>query len=193
MVYMKIRYNAPVSLTFALISSLVLGADELLGTDLVLQLFTVPPSNAFSFSNPADWVRLVTHVIGHSGWPHLIGNFAFILLLGPILEEKHGSLPILVMVAITALVTGLLNVFFSGYALLGASGVVFMMILLVSFTNFRNGEIPLTFLLVIALYVVRELIASFDQDGIAQFAHIAGGVCGSMFGFLRTGRSRSTK
>ena len=187
---MRIRYNAPVTLTFALVATLVLASDQLLGTNLIPQLFTVPSSRQFSVSNLPDWFRLFTHVIGHSGWNHLLGNFAFILLLGPILEEKHGSAPLLLMIAITAFITGLLNVLFSNYALLGASGVVFMMILLVSFTNFNNGEIPLTFLLVIALYVVRELIASFDQDGIAQFAHITGGICGSLFGFLRTGRRR---
>lgn len=188
---MRIRYNAPVTLTFALIAAGALAADEFLGTDFIPRFFTVPSANSFSFSYLPDWLRLFTHVIGHSSWSHLLGNFAFILLLGPILEEKHKSLPILLMIAITALITGLLNVFFSSYALLGASGVVFMMILLVSFTNFKNGEIPLTFLLIIALYVVRELLASFDQDGIAQFAHVAGGVCGSLFGFLRTGRTRS--
>lgn len=188
---MKIRYNAPVTLTFALIAAGVLAADEFLGTTLIPQLFTAPPSDIFSFSSFPDWIRLFTHVIGHGGWSHLLGNFAFILLLGPILEEKHKSMPILLMIVVTAFVTGLLNVLFSGYALLGASGVVFMMILLVSFTNFKNGEIPLTFLLIIALYIVRELLASLNQDGIAQFAHVAGGICGSLFGFLRTGRTRS--
>lgn len=188
---MRIKYNAPVTLSYALIASLVLAADQLVGSGLIPQLFTVPSSNAFSFGSLPDWVRLFTHVVGHSGWSHLLGNFAFILLLGPILEEKHGSLPILLMIVITAFITGILNVLFSSYSLLGASGVVFMMILLVSFTNFRDGEIPLTFLLVIALYVVRELIASFDEDGIAQFAHIAGGACGSMFGFIRRGPAKS--
>lgn len=188
---MRIRYNAPVTLTYAFVATLVLASDQLLGTDLIPKLFTVPSRSGFSVSNVPDWFRLFTHVIGHAGWDHLLGNFAFILLLGPILEEKYGSLPLLVMIAATAFVTGVLNVLFSDYALLGASGEVFMMILLVSFTNFKNGEIPLTFLLVIALYVVRELIGSFSQDGIAQFAHIAGGACGSMFGFLRRGQARS--
>ncbi len=185
---MRIRYNAPVTLTFALISSLVLASDQLLGTGLTPTLFTAPPSGGFSFGSLPDWLRLFTHIIGHGGWDHLLGNFAFILLLGPILEEKHGSAAVFFMIALTAFATGLLNVLFSGYALLGASGVVFMMILLSSFTKVRSGEIPLTFILILALYVVREIIASFDTDGIAQFAHIAGGVCGSLFGFLRGGK-----
>jgi rhomboid protease GluP len=189
---MRIRYNAPVTLTFALISSLVLVADQVLGAGLIPALFTVPPKQHFSFASFPDWIRLFTHVAGHANWNHLLSNFAFILLLGPILEEKHGSMPLLAMMAITALITGLLNVLFSSAALLGASGIVFMMILIVSFTNFRSGEIPLTFLLIIALYVTKEVInfIKVDTNGIAEFAHIAGGICGSLFGFLKPGKRK---
>lgn len=188
----RIRYNAPVTLTFALIATLVLAADQLFNANIIPSLFTVPPKGQFSFSNIVDWFRLISHVAGHAGWSHLLGNFAFILLLGPILEEKYGSGLVLVMILVTALVTGLLNVSFSDKALLGASGVVFMMILLVSITNIRGGEIPLTFILVVALYLVKEIINAFHTgDQIAQFAHITGGVCGSLFGFLRPGKSRT--
>lgn len=118
-----------------------------------------------------------------------MGNFAFILLLGPILEEKYGSSGLFMMMAITAFVTGLINVLFLPTGLLGASGIVFMMILLVSFTNIRQGEIPLTFILIVVLFLVQEVVASFRSDSIAQFAHIAGGVIGSMFGFMRPRRN----
>jgi membrane associated rhomboid family serine protease len=71
---------------------------------------------------------------------------------------------------------------------MGASGVVFMMILLSSFTNFSHGEIPLTFILVLILYLGVQLYNSFGSDNISQFAHIIGGLCGSFFGFLRPPR-----
>jgi membrane associated rhomboid family serine protease len=100
------------------------------------------------------------------------------------LEESYGSLALLAMIAITALVTGVLNMFLFPSALMGASGVVFMMILLASFTNFSKGEIPLTFILVLALYLGDQLIKSFGTGNISHFAHIAGGFCGSLFGFL---------
>ena len=110
---------------------------------------------------------------------------ALLLLLGPILEEKYSSGSLFLMVFITAIVTGLLNAFLFPTALLGASGIAFMMILLTSFTNHRNGEIPLTFILVLILYLAVEIINAFSYDDISQFAHIIGGVCGSLFGFLR--------
>jgi membrane associated rhomboid family serine protease len=100
------------------------------------------------------------------------------------LEENYGSSSLLTMIVITALVTGVLNVLFFRSPLMGASGVVFMMILLSSFTNFSHGEIPLTFILVLILYMGVQLFSSFGSDNVSQFAHIAGGLCGSFFGFL---------
>jgi membrane associated rhomboid family serine protease len=92
------------------------------------------------------------------------------------------------MILITALITGILNVLLFNTALMGASGVVFMMILLSSFTNFSKGEIPLTFILVLVLYLGGELVNSLKSDNISNFAHIVGGFCGSLFGFFRTSR-----
>lgn len=180
---MRIRYNAPVTLTFSLIAAAVLFLDQITGGRLIASAFSLGAE--LEFANPLQWPRLLTHTIGHANWAHLIGNFAFVLLLGPILEEKYGSNRLFGMMAITALVTGLINVLFMSAGLLGASGIVFMMILLVSFTNIRAGEIPLTFILVVVLFLAREVVGTLREDGIAQFAHIAGGVCGSLFGFTR--------
>ncbi|MFO7731982.1 MAG: rhomboid family intramembrane serine protease [Spirochaetia bacterium] len=182
---MRIRYNAPITLTFALVAALILAIDQLTGAGIIPALCMVPGKAAFSFASFLDYVRIFTHVLGHVGWEHLLSNFAIILLIGPILEEKYGSVSLFIMILITALVTGLLNALLFSTALLGASGVAFMMILLVSFTNIRNGEIPLTFILILILYLAKEFISSVQANQISEFAHIAGGACGSMFGFLR--------
>jgi membrane associated rhomboid family serine protease len=179
---MRIRYNAPVILTFTLVSTGVLIVDQ------ILNGFT----EAFFVSYPTfsgsilDFLRLFTHVIGHQSWLHLMSNFSFILLIGPVLEEKYRSAALLMMILVTALVTGILNVLFFSTGLMGASGIVFMLILLSSFTNIRAGEIPLTFVLIVVLFLAREFIDALAQDNVSQFAHIIGGVCGGLFGFLFT-------
>jgi membrane associated rhomboid family serine protease len=185
---MRIKYNAPTVLTFALLSALVLLLTKALLPGLAERWFMVPGRDGFSAAGPAGWVSILTHVIGHAGWAHLIGNFSVILLVGPMLEESYGSLSLLLMITITALVTGILNVLLFRSSLMGASGVVFMMILLASFTNFSHGEIPLTFILVLILYLGGQLFESFRTDNISQFAHIVGGFCGSLFGFFRPPR-----
>lgn len=62
---------------------------------------------------------------------------AYILLLGPMLEEKHGPIKIIEVIAVTALVVRVINyVFFWNTTLCGASNVVFVFILMASFTSF---------------------------------------------------------
>ena len=189
---MRIKYNAPTVLTFTFLSAIILVLSQTLAPSLMKQWFVVSGKDSFSAGSVRCWITLFTHVLGHANWPHLVSNFSFILLIGPILEEIYGSVSLLIMIAITALVTGALNAAFFSSGLLGASGVVFMMILLASFTNFTRGEIPLTFILVLVLYLGRELFNSFGSSGspgnISEFAHIVGGFIGSLFGFFRRGR-----
>ncbi len=182
---MRIKYNAPTTLTFTLISGLVLLLSGTLLPGLTQSWFSTPAP--FRANQAQDYVRLFTHVLGHANIEHYLSNFSFILLLGPILELSYGSLSLLLMMAVTALVTGGLNVFlFPNTILLGASGVVFMMILLASFTNFNKGEVPLTFILILVIYLGREVWnALANKDSISQFAHVLGGLSGSFFGFLK--------
>ena len=184
---MSIKYNSPVILTFALICTAVFFLDIGL-SGAVMQYFRVGTS--VDATNPLSIFSLFSHVIGHSSIDHLLGNMTFILLLGPIVEEKYGSKFTLFMIIITALITGILNVTFFSTGLLGASGIVFMLILLVSFTNVKGNQIPLTFILVALLFVGKEVLQIMGSDQVSQFAHIIGGVCGSVFGFLFPKKSK---
>ncbi|MCL2265541.1 MAG: rhomboid family intramembrane serine protease [Treponema sp.] len=182
---MRLKYNAPTVLSFTLLCALVLFLDHTIFPNLIDNWFMVPGRGFFNAGKVNHWVAILTHAAGHADWTHLISNFTLILLIGPMLEESYSSKDLLTMIIITAVITGILNVLIFRSYLLGASGVVFMMILLSSFTNFSRGEIPLTFILVLILYVGVEIFKIFDSDNISQFAHIIGGLCGSFFGFLR--------
>lgn len=180
---MKIRYNAPVVLTYTFLCIGVLFASAYTDGELIREYFTIHPG--VQLEQPIYYWQLVAFIAGHADVSHLAGNISLILLLGPMLEEKYGSVTLLQMILLTALITGLLNSALFSSGLLGASGIVFMMILLSSFSNFHKGEIPLTFVLVALVYLGSEIIESLDVDNISQFAHILGGLCGAFFGFLR--------
>jgi GlpG protein len=124
---------------------------------------------------------------------HLMGNMAFFLLLGPIVEEKYGSKNLLIMMFTTAIVTGLIHIMFFNVPLLGASGIVFMLILLVSLVNFKNKEIPLTFILIVVIYIGKEFLGTFEEDNISHSTHIIGGVVGAIFGFTLAGKKAKEK
>jgi GlpG protein len=183
---LRVTYNAPVVLTFALLAVIV----QLLPDAIKNDWFVAQPHFEASVQGV---LRFFTHILGHASWQHLLGNFMLILLIGPILEERHGSLPLLFMILVTAFVTALAYMVFSSGGLLGASGVVFMMILLASTANIRAGEIPLTFIAIAVLYLGAELMQAFKNDGVAHFAHLIGGAAGAAFGFFGAGGKKAAK
>ncbi len=182
---LRLDYNSPVILTFTLIGGCIYLLDRFSGGWFSLNLFSISPG--FSFADPLGYFTLVSHVFGHINAQHLTFNLSIILLVGPILEEKYGSRSLLIMVFITALATGLLHVLIFSQGLLGASGIAFMLILLSSFANAKAKTIPLTFLLILTLYLGNEFTRSGSADNISHFAHILGGICGSLFGFFTSG------
>ncbi|MDE5556441.1 MAG: rhomboid family intramembrane serine protease [Ruminococcus sp.] len=179
---LRISFNSPVILGFTMICLV----------SLLLNVLTHGASNNLVFSvyrssmvNPMTYIRFFGHIFGHASWEHFMGNITYILLLGPLLEEKYGKADMVMIIAVTALVTGLINfIFFPNIQLLGASGVVFAFILLSSITGFQNGKIPLTFILVAVIYIGQQVYSGiFKDNDISELTHIIGGIVGSFFGF----------
>lgn len=180
---MKIKYNAPVILSYAIISICVL----VISSSGILAGYFSSPAH-LSFSDPYFYIRLVSYIAGHENWRHLIGNLLIILLVGPLLEEKYGSGKLLEMILITAISTAVLNAFLFSNSLIGGSGIAFMLILLSSFSNIKSKEIPLTFIIIAMLFIGSEIVSTLKIDRISQFSHLAGGLIGAGYGFVRGGR-----
>ncbi|MCL2236536.1 MAG: rhomboid family intramembrane serine protease, partial [Defluviitaleaceae bacterium] len=160
---------------------LVLGSITDGGSTLLL--FSVYRSSP---ADPLTYIRVFGHVFGHTDWGHFFNNFLILLLIGPMLEERHGTKNMIYVIAFTALITGLVHIIFSpNTVLLGASGIVFMFMVLAGFTNLRSGRIPLTLILVVVLFLGREFVdgVRFD-DNVSRVTHIVGGICGAGFGFF---------
>ncbi|MCR4990207.1 MAG: rhomboid family intramembrane serine protease [Lachnospiraceae bacterium] len=179
---LKIVFNSPTVLAFVFISFAAMMIGYLTAGLTDRLLFTTYRS---SLKDPFTYIRFFTHVLGHAGWEHYIGNMAYILLLGPLLEEKYGSKKILEIIAITALITGVINyLLFSNVALCGASGIVFAFILLTSFTGFRDGELPITFILVAVIFLGQQICEGlFVKDNVSNLSHVLGGVIGAIAGY----------
>ena len=179
----KFQYNSPVVISFFLISFAALVLGWLSNNWTTASLFSVYRS---SFRDPFTYIRLISHVLGHADLEHFFGNMLMFLVIGPPLEERYGSRVLLTGILLTALVSGLLQtVLFPNSALLGASGIVFMLIMLSSLSGMEDGGIPVTLILVAVLYLGRELYSIlFVKDDVANLMHIIGGICGTTYGFL---------
>lgn len=185
----KLQYNSPVVLSFFFASLIALILGYLTDNWVTREFFSVYRS---SLASPATYIRFFGHVLGHADFSHFLGNMLLLLVVGPPLEEKYGSSTLLTGIFFTALVSGLLQfICFPHTALLGASGIVFMLIMLSSLAGMKDGQIPLTLIIVALLYLGQEVYAMvFVRDNVANFMHIVGGACGTLFGFAIASRKR---
>ena len=182
-------------LTFALLSLAVLIANLLTAGWTNTKFFSVYRS---PLTDILTYPRFFLHVLGHLNYQHYIGNMLLLLVIGPPLEEKYGSRNMIFAFVITAFVCGLVQwAFFPGSSLLGASGLVFMMIVLSSLSGMRKASIPITLIFVLIFYIGKEIIDGlFTSDNISQLTHIIGGACGAVIGLLifrKSGRKKTSK
>ena len=109
-VFNYLEYNSIIILSFFFISLLVLILNRLTKGKSNDLLFSTYRSNPF---NPLTYLRLITHIFGHANWQHFTHNFLYILLIGPMIEEKYGSINLLIMIATTSLIIGIINSIFT--------------------------------------------------------------------------------
>ena len=176
---LKIYSNAPITLSFVGICLIALILHNITDGSSTYYIFSTYGSKWY---DPMTYIRLVGHVFGHIDLSHLVSNALYILLLGPMLEEKYHN-KLINIIIVVALITGIIhNLIQPNVQLLGASGIVFAFILLASITGKENG-IPITLILVAVLYLGEEILSGVSlTDNISQFTHIIGGISGALLG-----------
>ena len=178
---LKLTYNSPVILTFAAICLVTVIVNYITGGASNRLLFVCYGHP--NFLDPLTYFRMFSYVFGHAGFEHFASNIMTLLLVGPIVEEHYGSWNLAIMMGATALAGGLLNMFFFDTGIIGASGLVFLLIILSAFTSMKKGEIPLTLILIAAIYLGKEIYSGIAiNDNISHFGHLCGGASGIAFG-----------
>ncbi|CAJ1429170.1 unnamed protein product [Effrenium voratum] len=169
----------------------------------------MPPRNKFIaelFRSPARFEakhigrypltvpRLVLHIFGHGNWEHFLGNTTSLLLVLPMLEEKYKVRWLATISLLNAVVAAVVTMIMSEWTVvLGASGIVFQCMLLAVFSGRYHapGDIPITFLLAVAVYIVPEVRAWGTDDGVSHTAHLVGGIVGAAAAFCARGHART--
>ena len=199
----KVAYDAPVTLSFVIICAIIF----LLNMFLVKsgkaggleKVFASPTNQAgvlpFIPSAPVSYVRLLFYIFGAGGEAGsasvMFTNLILIMLLGPAMEERYGSVIIGIMIFVSALFSGVLNACFCEASLIGAVPVVSMMIFLNAFMSFSKKKFPLSFAAVMILFVVLQAVSG--AGAVRIIICIAGGLCGSLFAFLTSPKVKAEK
>ena len=163
------QYNAVVTITMFFISLGVLLLDKITKGKSTRKVFSTERA---SLLNPLTYIRFFTHILGHRDWEHLSNNYLKILLLGPLIEEKYGSINFLIMILVTAFIVALVNYIKGDTWLKGASCISFMLIVLSAFVNVVENKIPITLVLIILFYIIDEIKKIRNKDNIAHDSHI---------------------
>lgn len=181
---MKVRFNAPFTFFYAFLIVLIFFLNQYVTPGLIGRFFSVPGKGGANWTSPILLMQTVAYVVGHTSWAHLTSNIMMILLLGPPVESRYGSVMMAIMVILTAAVGGVINLLFFPAPLVGASGIVFMLVVLVSFAGMDDDEFPVSVLIVFSIFVAREVIAFHTSGRVSHTAHIEGAVLGGLYGYL---------
>lgn len=191
-------YDAPVTLTFAILAVIIFilyttVLKDKIGTSILISPTSSKGTLPFSFKDPLSYFRLIFHILGFTDKSVLISDLIFILLLGPQMEERYGSVVIGVMIFVSALFSGVLNACFCVNPICGASAPVFMLILLYALMFLTKKKISATSLAIIILFVFREVIQGNPNGIVGVVINIAGGLCGSLFALLTSPKARTAR
>lgn len=198
----SLKINSPVVTVIAALSVLAMIFDTfIIKGKVISNAFTCHASKAsgtfaaFNFKSAADYARMIFYVLGSSSWHSMFSGTIILLLLGANLEERYGSKILLLMIFTSSLVTGVLTACISTVPVSGADGIIFTMLILISISEISKKEIPLTWLMVLVLFISYKLYSTADfyhlkkasiilEKNICVFIQLIGGICGSLFGFL---------
>lgn len=191
-------FDSPVTISFSLLSVLlfVLNCLAIKGT-LDVKILSSPTTSAgpipFMATQISSYLRLFLYAFGSQNFVGLLSNLLFLLMLGPVMEERYGSLVIGIMMAVSVLFSGVLNTCFCETSLQGCMPIIFMMIFLNSFMSFSKKKIPVSFLVIFVFYIAREVFGKTFSEIVGLIICITGGLCGSLFAFLTSPKVRAEK
>ena len=193
---LKVSYDAPVTLSFVIICALFFLLNTyVIKNGALLKVLASPTTQAgalpFIAKQPVSYLRLLLYIFGAGDASVLITNLILIMLLGPAMEERYGSVIIGIMIFVSALFSGVLNACFCEASLVGAVPVVSMMIFLNAFMSFSKKKFPLSFVAVMVFFVVLQIVSG--AGAVKIIICIAGGLCGSLFAFLTSPKMKAEK
>ncbi len=152
---------------------------------------------------PLDYVRLFAHVLGSDSWIPLLRNVLVLLVLGRSAEEGAGSLPLAVMLLLSALVSGVIACLLPGLSAQGPDPLIFMLLLLNFFISLSGSVISFSWILAFLAFtalraygIIAPLVPASPMDMLKScipiFISLAGGIAGSIPAIFILGKRSGT-
>ncbi len=184
----SVGFTAPITTIFSLLCIAVFLIQASAPQHITNLLFFVGGNSSsptpFDRTSIFDYLTIFTHLFGSKNAYTLLINTAYILLLSPRIEQAYGKGLLSLMFIITAFITGVLSTLFVSTHVMGAQGIVFLLLLLNILADAKTKTIPITIIFSSLLYVS---FITFDSTtiGVAEkITPFIGSLCASIFGFI---------
>ncbi|MDR1491821.1 MAG: rhomboid family intramembrane serine protease [Planctomycetaceae bacterium] len=182
------------SWVFAIIvvNIMVFAANFIRGENVINDLLMMRSTTLY---HPAEWWRLITYAFAHANFQHIFFNMFALFFFGPLVERRYGPTEFLCFYLITSAISGLgwgaLNLA-SGHSMLGASGAVSGVVMLVIWNYPRMlvyvwGIIETPMWLMGVFYIAMDLFGflGYSGDRVAHEAHLAGTAFGALYAWQK--------
>ena len=184
----QLLFNSPIVLLTSLISIGIFVLQNTTMPQIVDIAFssntTQMTEHAFDVLNPLHYIRLFTLIFGHTSMQSLCLNVAIIILLGERIEERFGSLLLIVMFAITSFVAGIFSAIFLQTPICGLDGIAFLFLMLTLFEYASLKSIPFSHCLLVGLFLANSIVFSIQKGVIGILFLFTGAFFSSLFGYL---------
>lgn len=164
---------------------------QLMGFEEPIMLFAHYPAEP---SEDTQLWRYVSHAFVHLSFLHLLFNVAWFWLFGGAIEQSFGSLKLLMLALVAAVISGVCQNYASGPAFFGLSGVVYAVlgyVLLIDRLKPHTFNLPAGFFSMLLVGIALGFVGPFFGIYVGNAAHISGFILGILWGFFDSRRHLS--
>ncbi|SMB87691.1 GlpG protein [Pasteurella testudinis DSM 23072] len=138
--------------------------------------------------------RFFTHALVHLSLPHLLFNLTYWLVFAAMIEKYCGTFKVLQLFLTVALISGVVQNFFSGAAFFGLSGVVYGVLgyvyVMSRGDSHRRFRLPSGFIYMLLVGIASGFIGPLFDVHFGNAAHISGLVLGAAIAWFDSKKSR---
>ncbi|OOF81012.1 rhomboid family intramembrane serine protease [Rodentibacter caecimuris] len=176
------RYFTPLHIITA-ICVIVYLLQQLGFEESIMEIFHYP----VYFDQDGKLWRYITHTFVHLSNIHIIANLSWFWLFGSVIERYFGGGKLFLIFLVSAIVSGIVQNYFSGAGFFGLSSVVYAVLGYVFVVDKLNANIfnlPKGFFTMLLVGLIFGFISPLFDIYIGNAAHISGFIVGLFWGFI---------
>jgi membrane associated rhomboid family serine protease len=132
------------------------------------------------------WFQYGTSLFCHGDWEHLSGNLFFLFMFGKLVEERIGSMGVVLAFLACGLGANVISAWMLHEGtLVGASGAVFGLFMVSVLLRLRLEWRRILEVVILGQFVVSQVMEETErlgaQDGISHLTHVGGAITGAVF------------